>query len=118
VTYEVMNILQDVAWLPSWLQSLGTNGSIEFVKESQAASYQEAKVGISLSEFILFFFLSYFTFCVGTVQWREEDRVARWRIKPLLCFQVLLAFDITVLFSFVLPRLGGVYSFYSSTLYR
>ncbi|KAL5169603.1 hypothetical protein HKD37_11G031471 [Glycine soja] len=96
---------EDVAWLPSWLQSLGTNGSIEFVKESQAASYQEAKVGISLSEFILFFFLSYFTFCVGTVQWREEDRVARWRIKPLLCFQVLLAFDITVLFSFVLPRL-------------
>ena len=57
MTYEVMNILQDVAWLPSWLQSLGTNGSIEFVKESQAASYQEAKVGISLSEFILFFFL-------------------------------------------------------------
>ncbi|KAG4387044.1 hypothetical protein AAZX31_11G151300 [Glycine max] len=34
---------EDVAWLPSWLQSLGTNGSIEFVKESQAASYQEAK---------------------------------------------------------------------------
>jgi len=52
-----MNILQEVAWLPCWLQSLGTNGSIEFVKESQAPSYQEAKVGISHSEIILFFFI-------------------------------------------------------------
>ncbi|RDX80033.1 hypothetical protein CR513_39460, partial [Mucuna pruriens] len=34
---------EDVAWLPCWLQSLGTNGSIEFVKESQAPSIQEAK---------------------------------------------------------------------------
>ncbi|KAL9321703.1 hypothetical protein ACSQ67_009756 [Phaseolus vulgaris] len=34
---------EEVAWLPCWLQSLGTNGSIEFVKESQAPSYQEAK---------------------------------------------------------------------------
>jgi len=53
-----MNILQEAAWLPCWLQSLGTNGSIEFVKESQsqAPSYQEAKVGISRSEIILFFF--------------------------------------------------------------
>ncbi|XP_047148511.1 uncharacterized protein LOC124820789 isoform X3 [Vigna umbellata] len=34
---------EEVAWLPCWLQSLGTNGSIEFVKESQAHSYKEAK---------------------------------------------------------------------------
>ncbi|KAK7401383.1 hypothetical protein VNO78_12813 [Psophocarpus tetragonolobus] len=34
---------EDVAWLPCWLQSLGTNGSIEFVKESQAPSYREIK---------------------------------------------------------------------------
>ncbi|CAJ1958789.1 unnamed protein product [Sphenostylis stenocarpa] len=27
---------EEVAWLPCWLQSLGTNGSIEFVKESQS----------------------------------------------------------------------------------
>jgi len=51
-----MNMLQEVAWLPCWLQSLGTNGSIEFLKESQAPSYKEAKVRIPLSEIMLLIF--------------------------------------------------------------
>jgi len=43
--------LQDVAWVPSWLQNLRTDGFNEYVKDSQAPSNQAEKVGISLSKF-------------------------------------------------------------------
>jgi hypothetical protein len=50
-----MNIwLQDVAWVPSWLQNLRTDGLNEYVKESQAPSNHAEKVRISLSKFTLF----------------------------------------------------------------
>lgn len=55
-----MNIwLQDVAWVPSWLQNLRNDGFNEYVKDSQAPSNQGEKVGISLSKFTL---LQYFYF--------------------------------------------------------
>jgi len=53
-----MNIwLQDVAWVPSWLQNLRTDGFNEYVKDSQAPSNQAEKVGISLSKFTSLVFL-------------------------------------------------------------